>query len=73
MKYLIILPVFLISACSGNPEPVVDLSQSKDAQNFQIDWQQCDWLVQKYDLEAKTALLKCLDGRGHVALGVKGK
>lgn len=73
MTRLALVSLLLLAACESTPEPIVDLKASKTPENFLTDWQQCTWIVEKYDLEAKTALIKCLDGRGYVALGLRGE
>jgi len=71
MRTVLLISTIALAACTSNPEPVADLKASKNPQLFLSDWQECEWIVEKYNLEAKTALVKCLDGRGHSTLGLQ--
>lgn len=69
-KNIFILALALTLAACSSPkyEPVVDLKASKNPGEFQVDWQQCEWLVQKYGLDHPAEGV-CLKGRGHNVLG----
>lgn len=66
-RFLVGALVALTTACSRY-EPVVDLKASKNPGEFQVDWQQCEWLTDKYGLD-HSAETQCLKGRGHAVIG----
>ena len=68
MKYLLLL---LLIGCA-DIEPVVDLKSSSTPGEYYTDWQECDWLMEKFDL-SDPALEKCLNGRGYSIIGIKGR
>ena len=64
---LALVLTWLLAGCSKY-EPVVDLKASKNPGEMQVDWQQCEWLANKYDLD-HSAETTCLRGRGHNVIG----
>tara|TARA_R110000851_G_scaffold235523_1_gene388062 strand:- start:3059 stop:3226 length:168 start_codon:yes stop_codon:yes gene_type:complete len=52
-------------------EPVIDLKVSDHPEDYYVDWQQCEWMMEKFDL-SEDSLIKCLDGRGYSTIGIKG-
>jgi hypothetical protein len=64
---ILIICAVLMLGCAKY-EPVVDLKASKNPGEMQVDWQQCEWLANKYDLD-HSAETTCLKNRGHNVIG----